>query len=853
MQRQDARPYSRREDKPGIWHPGKRNGTATPKRKTIKQKLKERDREYERKEKGAKRRRVRAKTVRDYIGYNRMFRDGICEVEEAAYSQTLSFPDISYQSAREDRQKVVFNAMRELLDYFGPDTLIQFNVINTPILKEDIGKREFFPSDQKTDAAKQDAALFNQILNKKMLEGISNIQRRRYITYTVNAPSPWEALPSLSRIRNDVIAQFSKLGCEARPLTGSERLKLIQDQIRPGHVFSFDYERDLSPVGLTDTKDFISPLALDFMRNGDASRFYNGEVFGQVLIMRRLGSELSDRVISDIADLPIPLNVTWFLQSLDKTKAINEVKLRSGWIDKEIIEKQQQAAQRGYDVSILPSELTYSKEESLDLLKHLQGKDQRLYFWTGLIYTYASDEDELDERVIEIISVARKNSVEVETLDYRQREGLNSVLPLGSNHVGITRPLTTTQAAIMMPFATQELDQEGGTYCGQNKSSNNLVICNRKSLASPVGFISGKTGAGKSFFVKQECEGTILNNPDDQIIIFDRAGEYRLMAKHHLGTEMRFGIGSYVFMNPFDISMLAGKPREYQIAFKVDAMLAQAAASASEAGKTLDEGEQSIITRAVEQAFSEADMRRKGEVPLLGDFYRALKGQPEPQAEAIALRYERFVSGSMSFFNHKSTVDWSGHVIDINIKELPDSMLVFALITMCEAVRNQMYRNFEKGRRTWIYIEEIQSLFRYPTVLNYFSRFANESRKFGGLITGITQNSIAMLENEAARSIVLNADFIMLLKQSPLDRRAWADLLGLSAQEEGAVDETCATGCGLLVAGPARIPIVGGFPKDNCLYELFSTDPNEVASDAESARLRKRRRGHRAAGAENAD
>ena len=63
-------------------------------------------------------------------------------------------------------------------------------------------------------------------------------------------------------------------------------------------------------------------------------------------------------------------------------------------------------------------------------------------------------------------------------------------------------------------------------------------------------------------------------------------------------------------------------------------------------------------------------------------------------------------------------------------------------------------------------------MFKYPSVLSYFSRFANEARKFGGLLTGITQNSVAMLGNDAARPIVLNADFIMLLKQSPVDRNA---------------------------------------------------------------------------------
>lgn len=86
--------------------------------------------------------------------------------------------------------------------------------------------------------------------------------------------------------------------------------------------------------------------------------------------------------------------------------------------------------------------------------------------------------------------------------------------------------MTTAQVAIQMPFATQELAQAGGGYYGQNKQSSNLVLCNRKRLASPMGFVAGKPGSGKSFSVKREIENTILAYPDDEIIILDPAGEY---------------------------------------------------------------------------------------------------------------------------------------------------------------------------------------------------------------------------------------------------------------------------------------------------------------------------------------
>ena len=182
----------------------------------------------------------------------------------------------------------------------------------------------------------------------------------------------------------------------------------------------------------------------------------------------------------------------------------------------------------------------------------------------------------------------------------------------------------------------------------------------------------------------------------------------------------------------------------------------------------------------------------------------------------------------MDFFNRQSNVDFNTRIVDFNLKDLPGFHAGLRPHNVCEAVRNRMYFNAKRNVRTWLYVEEMQSLFAYPTVLNYFSRFSNEGRKFGLLLTGITQNAVAMLNNEAAQNIVLNADFIMLLKQSPLDRMRWVELLNLSEQEEECIDESAEAGDGLLIAGNARVPIRGKFPSGNVLYDLFSTNPNET-------------------------
>lgn len=795
--------------------------------RSIKRQLKDRDKELSDRTKAARKRRKSAKSVVRYLGWERMFVDGICEVEEGLWSATMEFSDVSYHSARDEVQTGMFEAMSRLYNEFGPDTAIQESIVNTPLAKDDVGKRRFFdPGSQSTETAADDAGIYNEILNDKMRQGVSNIRRRRFLTASVAAEDADEAARKLSRIEGSVRRALGGIGSTVLPLDGTERLRAINDLLNPGKPFLFDF-RDVGPLGHT-TKDLLAPACIDFKPEGYMSDCFKVDgMWCQVLLMRRWGSELTDRALADLIDLPIPLAVTWHMQPMDKAKAAAFVRQRAAWIDKEIIEEQTTAVNKGYDFSILPAELKYAKDDNARVMDYIQNKNQHLFRFTGLVYTYAETKEQLDSQIIRIVSTARGNSVEVDVFDLRQREGFNSILPLGHNHCGVTRHFTTGQIAIMMPFATQELADEGGSYYGQNKYSNNLVFCNRKLLTSPMGFICGKPGSGKSMFVKNELANTVMLNPTDEVIVIDRAGEYTEIARHYGGSVFDFRAGGAASLNPFDMVSVEHMPRAAQIAFKADALLAQASASAAEAGKMLSEADQSIITRCVEQVF------QNGGDALLGDFYDALRAQPEAQASDIALRYERFVNGPMGFFNRPTSVDFNARVVDFDLKELPDSMLVFALITVCEAVRNRMYHNHARGVRTWLYVEEIQSMFQYPTVLNYFSRFAAEGRKFGLLLTGITQNATAMLRSEAAQAIVLNADFLMLLKQSPLDRREWASLLNLSAQEEECIDEGTEAGDGLLIAGNAHVPLKGRFPEKmpdgrvNPLYKMFSTNPNE--------------------------
>ena len=779
--------------------------------------------EHEEKVERQKKQRAQAKDVSSYIGYNAMYKDGIAQVEKGLFSQTIEFSDISYQSARKESQENIFSVLSSLYNYFGADSSFQLTISNVPIPQEEIGKKRFF--DVRDDSTEGYAREYNRILNDKMREGVSNLTRHRYLTYMVGADDVDSAVPKLSRIKGDVIDTLARIRCDTWALDGASRLEAIQSQLNPEKPFTFSWDK-VSPVSNTRTKDLIAPSLIDFKPDGRSDIFKVDEMYGSVLSVRSFGSMLEDYYIANIIDLPMPLSVNIHVQPIPQSEALALVKRQLDWMDKEIIDEQMSAMKKGYDYSILPPELRYSKEEAEELLDFLRNKNERLFVYTGLIYTYAKTVDELERQIDQIVSIAQGNSIGVEPLYYRQKQALNSVLPLGANHVEVSRYLTTGQIAMQMPFASLELNQEGGGYYGQSKQSGNLVICNRKKLASPMGFVCGKPGSGKSFSVKREITNTVLAYPEDEIIIFDPAGEYGNLIDALGGKNVRLAPDADTCLNPFDLSDVESRADAAQLAFKIDAFLALSSAMMAESSEGLPEADKSIITRCVEAAYARS--ADEGRPPVLSDFHELLLDQPEAETREIALRYERYVTGALSFFNNQSNVGFNNRITNIDLHDLSTNMRAFGMLTALEMVRNRMYENFERGVTTWLYIDEVQSLFGHPTIIDYFAKFWAEGRKFNLICTGISQNTSHMLSNGRARTMVLNSDFVLLHKQASQDLASWSEMLTLSAAERAYIDESIKAGEGLLIAGGARVPIRDDFPK-GALYDLWNTKPEEIA------------------------
>ena len=335
------------------------------------------------------------------------------EIEPGLYSRTIKFSDINYQTARRDEQVDLFTRYCEVLNYCDPTMNVQISIVNRRIDEQSFRETMFMP--MQGDEPDRYRKEMNDMLAQRALEGQNSIVREKYLTFSTTATSYEAAIPALARLEADLSGHFKALGCETKTLNGTERLELLHNIFRPEERYTFDYKQ-LVESGLT-TKSIIVPDSFDFK---EKHIFEFGKHLGQVLYLRELPAELSDKIISELSDIPIDMHIALHIKNVDQGKALELVRRQIAFMEMEATSKQDSAIQKGRDAHIaIPMETRRSYEEATKLLDLLENKNQRMFKVTMLVYTFANDLETLQDNAYQIMATARKNNVKMDRLDLR--------------------------------------------------------------------------------------------------------------------------------------------------------------------------------------------------------------------------------------------------------------------------------------------------------------------------------------------------------------------------------------------------------------------------------------------------
>lgn len=751
--------------------------------------------------------------VRDVIPIRRIWNDGIFLVG-GKYSKTYRFSDINYLVASREDKETMFLAYSELLNSLDAGATTKITINNRALNKRSFEQSVLMPLQGDTrDTYREE---YNGMLLDKAT-GANGLIQEKYVTITVGKKDVEEARAYFARVGADITSHFGNLGASCTELDATERLRILHDFYRVGEEVDFHFDaRDMMKKG-HDFRDYICPDGIekgkDFLKLGDR--------YCRVLFLKDYASYIKDDMVTELTDLNRNMMLSIDIVPIPTDEAVREVENRLLGVETNITNWQRRQNANNNFSAVVPYDMELQRKEAKEFLDDLTTRDQRMMLGILTMVLTAGTKEQLDADTETVLSIARKHMCQLAVLKYQQYDGLNTVLPIGTRRINAFRTLTTESLAVFMPFKVQEIQDRGGIYFGENAISHNLILCNRENLLNQSAFILGVPGSGKSFSAKEQITFLMLNTEDD-IMICDPEGEFVPLVEamgQDVGTVVHMMAGGRDRLNA--MYMVEGYGEVNPVIEKSQFVMSLVE-QIDKNGVTPQH--RSIIDRCTAQVYREG--KETGIVPTLTTLREKLLIQPEQEAKEIALALELYTTGSLNIFGHGSNVDLDKRVVVFNIHDLGEQLKPAGLLVITDTMLNRVTLNWQKGKRTHVFIDEYHIVFDTEQGASFFTSAWRQFRKRGAHPTAITQNVEYVLDSVQASTMLSNSEFIIMFNQAARDREKLANLLNISKEQMSYVTNAEA-GCGLIRYGRSLVPFVNRFPKDTKLYELMTTRPGE--------------------------
>lgn len=751
--------------------------------------------------------------VQDVIPIKRIWTDGIFLVGNK-FSKMYRFTDINYLVASRADKEAMFLDYSELLNSLDAGATTKVTINNRRLNRVNFEQTILMPlRGDKRDVYRKE---YNKMLMDKATEGNGIIQEK-YVTITVMKKDVEEARAYFARTGADLISHFAALGSKCTELDATERLRVLHDFYRTGEEVDFYFNaRGMMRKG-HDFRDYICPDSME----KSSDHLMLGDRFCRVLYLKDYASYIKDNMVTELTDMSRNMMLSIDIVPVPTDEAVREVENRLLGVETNITNWQRRQNANNNFSAVIPYDMELQRKEAKEFLDDLTTRDQRMMLGVITMVLTAETLEQLDADTEAVLSIARKHMCQLAVLKYQQFDGLNTVLPIGTRRIDAFRTLTTESLAVFIPFKVQEIMDKGGIYFGENAISHNLIMCNKENLLNQSAFLLGVPGSGKSFNAKELITFLMLNT-DDDILICDPEGEFAPLVEamgEDIGTVIHVAAGGKHRLNA--MYMVEGYGENNPIVEKSQFIMSLV--------EQIDKNgvgpqHKSIIDRCTAQVYKEA--AETGIVPTLATLREKLLVQPEFKAQEIALSLELFTTGSLDIFGHASNVNLDKRVVVFNIHDLGEQLKPTGLLVITDTMLNRVTLNWQRGKRTHVFIDEFHVVFENEQSGNFFTSAWRQFRKRNAYPTAITQNVEYLLDSVQASTMVSNSEFVVMLNQAANDREKLAKLLNISNEQMSYVTNADA-GCGLIRYGRALVPFINRFPKNTELYKLMTTKPGE--------------------------
>ena len=781
------------------------------------------------------------KTLSDSIPYERVYKNGVIEIQSCVFSKSYILPYVNYKTRGSRVQGSMAELYAEMIGSFDPDITVEITIYNKTI---DIMEfQESILLKPNRDGLDKYRIEYNNMLIDKMIGAKNNLESQKIITisfYATDIESANERFQQVESSMAEYLTDLTKKDMKEMSLI--ERLDMlnsIYNQNSDAHLYekrmidgkeveSFSLE-NCEAQGIT-TKDVIAPGGMEITND----QINMDGVIAKSYYISNYPTWLKDTILTDFASIPTNMLVSVYFNTIAQEEAIKLVRRQGTNIRSEIVNIQKRAARSGYDASLINPDVQDSQREVGEMANDITKENRKLFVANIVITLFASSKEELENYEKQLKALQTKHMVTVKQLYLQQEAGFNTALPLGNNQLEIQRLMSSDSVSVITPFDMKNIKQKTGMYYGINATTKDMILYDRTTGLNPNGAILGMPGAGKSFTAKREIINVLLNTNDEVYVIDPEGIDYTPLADALGGSAIKIANGSNVYINPFDLNIENAGADGNPVKVKTD-FITTICEIAIGGKYGLSPNEKSIIDRCVESIYDDYIQYLKDtgktididHAPKMVDFWNQLNVYPEREAAQLALSIERYVNGSLDTFSKHTNVEINNRFTVYNIKDIGEGLKELGLQICLDNIWNKMIENRAKGKRTWIYIDEFYLLMQKPSSASYIEQIWKRARKWNGVPTAITQNIEDLLKSENARTILNNScSFMILLGQSPMNQIELSKMFNISKDEQKYIS-AAKPGMGLIRIEDDIIPMDDSFPQDTKLYKIMTTKPDE--------------------------
>lgn len=801
-------------------------------------------------------------SVQDIFSIISIDESGIFELSERKFSKLYVLSDINYAGVTDEEQKAIIINFSKVLKTIP--CRFSYSVANEHVDEKKFHEKILYRlKHDKYDSLRKS---YNRIIEDKVSDAKQGLYQTIYLTLTIRAEDMADAKGSFGSIESAVRSAFVGIGVNGiqgsvmRTVGINERMQLLFNltHANMGTGYEFDFDREVEAKH--DWVNILSPASISF----ENEHFVMNAQVGKVFYIHEYPKSLESDMIAALSKMNCTSYISVNNELLDISGFKQEIARKYMAVGMKI-ENEKQRNRNNNDYLADASQKLLNEKEKLDQFsKALDTNDDHYFNTTMMILILTESKEELSKIEEKLMNAASLKSVKPKSCFGKQREGLNSVLPLGIQEFKRVVNLSSSCLAMLMPYKTQELNDVGGIYYGVNQLSQNVIFADKKKLKNHNGLILGQSGSGKSVFAKSEIICTFANLVEDQLIIIAPQLEYNDLAYEVDGTVISFDSNKEAYVNPMDVDFEGvdyGRLREI-ISDKADFILSLLSSCLK---RDMLPEEQGIVDSVIEKVYSEnyamrkrlngmneeesefnvpgymrsdavvitaeTDMSNEEQIraysPTLQDVYQGLLDEGSNLAAHLAAAMEIFVNGSLNLFNHRTNVDLSNRFIVFDLSGLKDNLRITAMLIMMETVRSKIKGNAKEGRWTHLYIDEFHELLAVEQVASFVLKLWKEIRKMSGILNGITQNMSDLLNNDNGgklQAILSNTEYFALLSQSTLDKNKLMHFLPSISPAMFNFVDNASSGTGLLKMGAVTVPFDMRMDKNSEIYRIVNTD-----------------------------